>query len=118
VLVGASGRGLRVPEELVVTGFDDIPMAALVTPPLTTVRQPVRELAARTARLLLQVAAGDAEEPDGGPVLPTELVIRGSCGCPTSTDTTTTTGRRRPTGSRRSGASRAGGGDHSEKETP
>ncbi|SCF15076.1 transcriptional regulator, LacI family [Micromonospora viridifaciens] len=95
MLVGVSGNGLRVPEDLVVTGFDDITMAALVTPPLTTVRQPVRELAARTARLLLQVAAGDAGRADSGLVFPTELVIRGSCGCPTGTDSTSTTGRRR-----------------------
>lgn len=96
LLVGASGRGLRVPDELAITGFDDIPMAALVTPALTTVRQPVRELAARTARLLLEVTAGGADRPETELVLPTELVIRGSCGCPPRTDTTIT-GRRRST---------------------
>lgn len=80
VLVGALGRGLRIPEDVVVTGFDDAPMAALVAPPLTTVRQPVRELAAETARHLLAAAAGHPPPPDV--VLPTELVLRGSCGCP------------------------------------
>ncbi|MFG3701742.1 LacI family DNA-binding transcriptional regulator [Micromonospora sp. NPDC047620] len=94
VLIGASGRGLRVPEDLVITGFDDIPMAALVTPPLTTVRQPVRELASQTARLLLQVAAGSADHTSL--LHPTELVIRGSCGCPTSTAPTPTGRRRTP----------------------
>ena len=80
VLVGALGRGLHVPYDLVITGFDDAPMAELVSPPLTTVRQPVRELAAQTARLLLHAH----EEPIQSTVLPTELVIRNSCGCSSS----------------------------------
>ncbi|SCL32569.1 transcriptional regulator, LacI family [Micromonospora pallida] len=85
VLVGALGRGLRVPGDLVITGFDDAPMAALVSPPLTTVRQPVRDLAAAAARLILDaVAAPGATAPDSI-VLPTELVVRRSCGCPTGT---------------------------------
>ncbi|MFC7546699.1 LacI family DNA-binding transcriptional regulator [Plantactinospora sp. GCM10030261] len=81
VLVGALGRGLRVPQDLVITGFDDAPVAALVTPALTTVRQPVRELAAEAARLILR-AAGQRGTPAGSLVLPTELVLRRSCGCP------------------------------------
>ncbi len=113
LLVGASGRGLRVPDDLVITGFDDIPMAALVSPPLTTVRQPVRDLAAQTARLLLQAAAGGVDRPDEGLVLPTDLVVRGSCGCPTVTDSPLT-GRRRP--STRHGGARRAGTDHPEKE--
>ncbi|WNM39237.1 LacI family DNA-binding transcriptional regulator [Micromonospora halotolerans] len=82
VLVGALGRGLRVPEDLVITGFDDAPMAALVSPSLTTVRQPIRDLAAEAARQILN-AAGDphAAAPESI-VLPTEFVVRRSCGCP------------------------------------
>jgi LacI family transcriptional regulator len=80
VLVGALGRGLRVPQDVVITGFDDAPMSELVSPPLTTVRQPVRELAAQTARLLLSAH----KEPIKSAVLPTELVIRASCGCPSA----------------------------------
>ncbi|HEX2773188.1 MAG TPA: LacI family DNA-binding transcriptional regulator [Micromonosporaceae bacterium] len=76
VLVGALGRGLRVPDDVVITGFDDNPMAALVSPPLTTVRQPVRELAARAARAVLDRAVAPAAA-----TLPTQLVIRRSCGC-------------------------------------
>ncbi|MEV0157430.1 LacI family DNA-binding transcriptional regulator [Micromonospora sp. NPDC050686] len=82
VLVGALGRGLRVPQDLVITGFDDVPTAALVTPALTTVRQPVRELAAEAARLLLAAAGRPGDTPHGSLVLPTELVLRSSCGCP------------------------------------
>jgi LacI family transcriptional regulator len=76
-LLSALGRGLRVPQDIAITGFDDLPMAALVRPALTTIRQPIRELAATTARLL----ADPLGEPAGDLVLPTELVLRGSCGC-------------------------------------
>lgn len=77
VLVGLLGSGVRVPEDVVITGFDDVQMSNLVVPPLTTVRQPIRELAAETARQLL--AAGNT--PPESRLLPTELVIRRSCGC-------------------------------------
>ena len=52
LMIAALGRGIRVPEDLAITGFDDMPMASLVTPQLTTVRQPIRELATTTAKLL------------------------------------------------------------------
>jgi LacI family transcriptional regulator len=77
VLIGALGRGLRVPGDVAITGFDDVAMSSLVQPGLTTIRQPIRELGATTARLLI---SGDPDaEPDT--VLPTELVLRRSCGC-------------------------------------
>jgi LacI family transcriptional regulator len=84
VLVGAVGRGLLVPRDLAITGFDDAPMAALVSPALTTVRQPVRELAAAAARLVLRAVDRRAGPASGGVVLPTELVLRASCGCRTA----------------------------------
>jgi LacI family transcriptional regulator len=96
VLVAAAARGLRVPQDLAVTGFDDIPMAALVSPALTTVRQPVRELAGQTARLLLRAAAGEADPAERGLVLATDLVIRASCGCPATTTHDPTAAGRRP----------------------
>jgi LacI family transcriptional regulator len=76
-MIGALGRGLRVPDDLAITGFDDMPMASLVKPDLTTIRQPVRELATTTARLL----ADRSPEPAGDVLLPTKLIVRGSCGC-------------------------------------
>ncbi|RZU76292.1 LacI family transcriptional regulator [Micromonospora kangleipakensis] len=82
VLVGALGRGLRVPQDVVITGFDDAPIAALVNPALTTIRQPVRELAAEAARLILTAVNEPERVPCGDIVLPTELVLRRSCGCP------------------------------------
>ncbi|WP_035839779.1 LacI family DNA-binding transcriptional regulator [Kitasatospora azatica] len=66
-------RGLRVPEDVAVIGFDDAPVAARSRPGLTTVRQPVEELGARAMELLLR-GAGRGESV----VLPTSLVVRGS----------------------------------------
>jgi DNA-binding LacI/PurR family transcriptional regulator len=77
--------GRRVPDDVAVVGFDDAPISRRTTPQLTTVRQPVEELAAVATRLLL-MAVSAAEGPGGGPgdgrcndhILPTELVIRDS----------------------------------------
>lgn len=79
VLMGALGRGLRVPGDVAITGFDDVAMSSLVQPGLTTIRQPIRELGAVTARLLLSGLGGPGAVMDT--VLATELVLRGSCGC-------------------------------------
>jgi LacI family transcriptional regulator len=73
---------LRVPADVAVTGFDDIAAARRVSPALSTVRQPMRELGERSVRLLLErIAAPDTERRRI--VLPTELVTRRSCGCAT-----------------------------------
>lgn len=69
--------GVRVPEDLVVTGFDGIEAAALSRPRLTTVRQPMIEL----GRAAVQVLARRLEHPDSGPVavrLPLEIIVRES----------------------------------------
>jgi LacI family xylobiose transport system transcriptional regulator len=51
--------GLRVPEELSVVGFDDLPLARWVGPPLTTVRQPLTEMAEVAARMVIDLARGN-----------------------------------------------------------
>ncbi|WP_369182375.1 LacI family DNA-binding transcriptional regulator [Streptomyces sp. Y1] len=66
-------RGLRVPEDVALIGFDDAPVAARCRPGLTTVRQPVEELGARALELLLRDPA-----PGESVVLPTRLVVRAS----------------------------------------
>jgi LacI family transcriptional regulator len=76
VLAALRARGVAVPEQVALVGFDDIPLAADVTPALTTVRVPMAEMGARAMALAL--------EP-GGPELrvehlPTELVVRASSG--------------------------------------
>jgi DNA-binding LacI/PurR family transcriptional regulator len=69
--------GRRVPEDVAVVGFDDSSSALACDPPLTTVRQPVEEMAAEMARLLLkQIAAGDERVPSV--VFHPTLVIRDS----------------------------------------
>ncbi len=71
---------LRVPADVAVTGFDDIAATRHVRPPLTTVRQPMRQLGEESVRVLLDRIA----DPDRAPrsvVLPTQAVIRESCGC-------------------------------------
>jgi LacI family transcriptional regulator len=68
---------LRVPEDIAVVGFDDLPFAALTTPPLTTVRQPVSQLGEEATRLLIQLLEGDGAVPPGK-TLPVELQIRGT----------------------------------------
>ena len=72
VLDAAAERGIAVPAELSVAGFDDVPEAALATPPLTTVRQPHNRKGSEAVRLLLEAPAS------GSVVLPTELVVRAS----------------------------------------
>ena len=73
--------GLRVPADIAVTGFDDIHLGALLTPPLTTVHQPMRLLGERACALVLERIA-DPALPRRVERLPTELIVRESCGCP------------------------------------
>ncbi|GHF84259.1 LacI family transcriptional regulator [Amycolatopsis bartoniae] len=77
VLEAARRRGLRVPEDLSVVGFDDTVLAELATPGLTTVRQPLQDMGRVALRTLLRLIAG--ETLDSHHVeLATNLVVRGS----------------------------------------
>ena len=78
-LLAAEARGIAVPADIAVTGWDDIMAARHARPALTTVRQPMRELGARAARLLHARVEGRASAP-WHEVLPTQLVVRSSCG--------------------------------------
>ncbi len=71
--------GKRVPDDIALVGFDDMPVAARTDPPLTTVRQPIHRAGFVAAETLMEMI----EEPQDSPrrvILPTELVIRESCG--------------------------------------
>jgi LacI family transcriptional regulator len=72
---------LHIPEDLSVVGFDDLPVAQWVGPPLTTVRQPLMDMATAAAEMVLAIAGG--EEPAQTRVeLATELVVRESTAPP------------------------------------
>lgn len=79
-IIALNRAGKRVPEDVAVVGFDDVPFAAHLLPPLTTVRAPI-ELAGCVAaeQMVRLIQAGEAQSFT---LLPTELVIRQSCGCP------------------------------------
>ncbi|WP_022893804.1 LacI family DNA-binding transcriptional regulator [Agromyces subbeticus] len=68
-------RGVRVPDDVAVAGFDDAPIATRVEPALTTMHQPFERIAHEMVRMLLAVIDG---EPAGRMTLPTELVVRES----------------------------------------
>jgi LacI family transcriptional regulator len=83
VMEAARARGLRIPEDLSVVGYDDTQVARLASPPLTTVKQPLREMGAVALRTALRMAAG--EKVDSHHVeLATTLIIRGSAAAPSS----------------------------------
>ncbi|MFF2329840.1 MULTISPECIES: LacI family DNA-binding transcriptional regulator [unclassified Streptomyces] len=81
VYEAARELGLRIPEDLSVVGFDDLPLTRWIGPPLTTVRQPLIEMAETAARLVLDLARGD--RPSTTRVdLATKLVVRSSTAGP------------------------------------
>lgn len=72
--------GLQVPGDVSIVGFDDIPLASAVSPALTTVAQPIVELATLAAQLLMSRIQSDQQDgPKQRIVLDTELIVRGSC---------------------------------------
>lgn len=77
-LHAAHERGLRVPDQLSITGFDDIPVAAFSVPSLTTVRMPVRGMVERAVQMVLDEPELGAEQPPQ--VLQPSLVVRASTG--------------------------------------
>jgi LacI family transcriptional regulator len=79
LMMAALGRGRRVPDDLVITGVDDVPMSSMVSPGLTTVARPLAELGATATRLLLDLINGAEVAPET--VLASQLVRRASCGC-------------------------------------
>lgn len=78
ILEAAWLMGLRVPEDLSLVGFDDLPLASSLHPPLTTVRQPLRQMGSVAAQMLVTLIEGRsllAPQVE----LPTQLIIRQSC---------------------------------------
>jgi LacI family transcriptional regulator len=81
LLKGASTRGVRVPEDLSVVGFDDIPMAAYAIPSLTTVRQPIEQMAKLAVETVLDLIGTSGADARRRIVQP-ELIQRDSCASP------------------------------------
>ena len=71
--------GKRVPEDVAVVGFDDVPLSRHLNPPLTTVRAPIEMTGREAARQLVNLIRTGRADPLV--LLPTELIVRNSCGC-------------------------------------
>ncbi|MCS6825083.1 MAG: LacI family transcriptional regulator [Caldilinea sp.] len=82
VLMQCRELGIRVPQDLSVVGYDDVEIAAYVTPPLTTVHQPKLRLGELAMQMLLDLLDG---RPVQDQVLPVELVVRASTAPPATT---------------------------------
>ncbi|WP_439533543.1 LacI family DNA-binding transcriptional regulator [Polymorphobacter sp.] len=79
-IAGLAALGLSVPGDVAVTGFDDMELASLSIPPLTTVRQPIN----RMAQLAVEALAGGKDgqsKPPANHLVPADMVVRRSCGC-------------------------------------
>jgi LacI family transcriptional regulator len=79
VMLALEARGVRVPEDVAVVGFDDQRLATILHPPLTTVRAPTEQVGREAARQLIKLIRTGRADPLT--LLPTELVFRRSCGC-------------------------------------
>ncbi|BCJ46413.1 LacI family transcriptional regulator [Actinoplanes ianthinogenes] len=77
VYEAARRRGLRVPDDLSVIGFDDLPDACWSSPPLTTIRQPLAEMGALAARTVLRLSRGETIETPRVELV-TKLIVRES----------------------------------------
>ncbi len=73
-------RGLHIPRDLALVGFDDIPLAGFIDPPLTTVRLPAAGLGWGAADLLIRLIAAEEAIRNPNVVLETELIVRASSG--------------------------------------
>lgn len=81
IIHAAAQAGLRIPEDIALVSFDDIKEASILTPGLTTIKQPLAELGRMAVDYLLDDDARATAEADDSSLLPVELVVRQSCGC-------------------------------------
>jgi LacI family transcriptional regulator len=87
VLHAVSDRGMRVPENISIIGFDDIHMAQFTVPPLTSIRMAGSDLATAALDALLATIQGAASESvNTKPRIPTRLIVRQTSGYPRSED--------------------------------
>ncbi|MDA8027346.1 MAG: LacI family DNA-binding transcriptional regulator [Actinomycetota bacterium] len=81
VIYALEHHGFKVPQDVAVTGFDDISLSRRITPSLTTVRQPFQDLGSVAVEALIRICQGEVKSGAGSKVLPTEVIYRSSCGC-------------------------------------
>ena len=81
VIYALRATGLKVPDDVVVTGFDDISLTRYFNPPLTTIRQSGSILGEVAVDALVSILEGNERVSRTASFCPTELVVRGSCGC-------------------------------------
>jgi LacI family transcriptional regulator len=79
VMAALKQAGIHVPRDVAVVGFDDIPFARIINPPLTTIRAPIEQVGREAVSLLIKRIR--QEHCESMVLLPAELVIRQSCGC-------------------------------------
>jgi LacI family transcriptional regulator/LacI family repressor for deo operon, udp, cdd, tsx, nupC, and nupG len=77
-LEAIAARGLKIPKQIAIVGFDELPLSSVFNPPLTVVRQPAYEVGKYAAELLLK-RIEDAKRPATSLKLMPELIIRKSC---------------------------------------
>jgi LacI family repressor for deo operon, udp, cdd, tsx, nupC, and nupG len=80
-MIGLNARGYDIPKDFSVTGFDDVPQAVFMSPPLTTIRQP-RTLIGKQAMALLLEFLSDGQPAETEILLRPDLVVRNSVGAP------------------------------------
>jgi LacI family transcriptional regulator len=78
--------GLNIPSDVAFVGFDDLPLATLADPQLTTMRQPVYQFGFRAVEILIDLIENGVEPPRRV-IMDTELVVRDSCGASWKKDT-------------------------------
>jgi LacI family transcriptional regulator len=81
VIDAVRNRGLRVPEDVSVIGFDDIPQSSMIHPALTTINQPLEKMGRVATQMLLELLS-EPHKKTGRIELPTELIVRDSCQAP------------------------------------
>ncbi|MGC6480834.1 MAG: LacI family DNA-binding transcriptional regulator [Porticoccaceae bacterium] len=78
LIAAAHKAGLSVPDDLSIAGFDDSLVATVVWPQLTTVRQPIKEMAATAVKILIEKCRAESDENPNMELLPTEIIMRES----------------------------------------
>jgi len=73
-------KGLKVPEDIALVGYDDLPFVSCLEVPLTTVSQPRYEMGKEAAKLLIKIIKGEIKNKDYHIILKSKLVVRSSCG--------------------------------------